>query len=112
MQYEVTCTKKHSTYERITELGCRANGANFHFSEEEAIRRIKDGDEFYVNRPDGHVVKVRIAEREGQPYLTTEPDGERPNNLISLPHCKPHHKPGPPPPVFTPAPSHGTQSNG
>jgi Protein of unknown function (DUF3892) len=107
MKYQVTCTVKHSTYERITAFGCTTNGVVVRFSEEEGIRRIRSGDEFFVERPAGHVVKVEIAEREGREYLKTEPDGERPDNLLALPHCKEQPKPTPPAPAFVPAGSHG-----
>jgi hypothetical protein len=88
MRYRITCTTNHPTHERITHLGCVTNTNLYQlFSEEEAIKRIEDGDTFYVERPAGHVVEVVVAKREGRKYLKTEPDGEKPDNLLSLPDC-------------------------
>ncbi len=88
MRYRITCTTNHPTHERITHLGCVTNTNLYQlFSEEEAIKRIEDGDTFYVERPVGHVVEVVIAKRDGRKYLKTEPDGEKPDNLLSLPDC-------------------------
>src|SRR5258708_36759092 len=88
VRYRVTCTTNHPSRERITHLGCVTNTNLYQlFSEEEAIKRKKNGDTFYVERPAGHVVEVVIAEREGREYLKTEPDGGKPDNLLSLPDC-------------------------
>lgn len=106
MRYQVTCTSKHSTYERITHLGCVSDtGFYQRFTEDEAIKRINDGDTFHVKK-DGRDVKVVIAEREGREYLKTEPDAFRPDNLLALDHCKDVPKPVTPPVVTTPARSH------
>jgi len=88
--YRVTCKEKHSLYERIVSIGCAevGTGATARFTEDEAIKRIKQGsDRFYVERPEGHRVWVIVAEREGREYLKTETDGERPDNLLALPEC-------------------------
>lgn len=109
-RYRVTCTVHDDKHERIVEIGCvDASGSSVRFSESEAITLIHSHQaEFYVDRPDGHVVKL-IVERtkEGRPFLKTEADGEKPNNLLSLPTCKKHVEPQPPPRVVVPARSHG-----
>lgn len=109
MKFKVTCTTKHSTYERITDVGCVSDaGHNHRFTEEEVLHRIDSGDEFHVTRPEGHTVKVVRAERHNRPYIKTEADGERPDNLLSLPHCaeKPKVNPVVPPTRVVPAGSH------
>jgi hypothetical protein len=106
MKYGVTCTTKHSTFERITHIGCVTDtGLYQRFTEDEAINRIKNGDEFHVTK-DGHTVKVVIAEHEGRPYLKTERDNFKPDNLLSLKHCEEVRKPVAPPVRTVPAGSH------
>jgi hypothetical protein len=106
MKYSVTCTTKHSTYERITHLGCVTDTGNpKRFTEDEAINAIRNGDEFHVTA-EGHTAKVIIAEHEGKPYLKTERDNFRPDNLLALKHCTEVPKPIPAPVVHTPARSH------
>lgn len=102
MRYRVTCTTKHEKHERITHLGCiNESNASHHFSEQEAITRIENyGETFYVERPAGHVIDVEVAIREGERYLKTKPDGEKLDNLLSLPDC-PAKKPVPSPPIRT-----------
>jgi hypothetical protein len=88
MRYRTTCTTNHPTHQRITHLGCVTTSNLYQlFTENEAIKRIEDGDAFYVERPAGHVIEVVIAMREGRKYLKTERDGEKPDNLLSLPEC-------------------------
>jgi|ERR1700674_1860684 len=108
-RYRVTCTVHNETHERIVEIGCQdGSGASKRFSEAEAIDLIESNHaEFYVDRPEGHTVKVIVEKtREGRKFLKTEADGEKPNNLLSLPTCKKHIEPTPPPRVVVPARSH------
>jgi hypothetical protein len=106
MKYTVTCTTKHSTYERITHIGCVTDtGTPKRFTEDEAINCITNGDEFHVSK-DGHTVKVIIAEHEGRPYLKTERDNFKPDNLLALKHCEEVRKPSAPPVRTIPAGSH------
>jgi hypothetical protein len=106
MKYAVNCTMKHSTYERITHLGCvNDTGSYQRFTEDEAINLIRKGDEFHVTR-EGHTAKVLIAEHEGRPYLKTERDGFRPDNLLALKHCDEVPKPVTPPMRTIPVRSH------
>lgn len=88
--YRVSCREKHSLYERIVSIGCAevGTGAIKRFTEDEAIASIKGGsDSFFVERPEGHRVSVIVAERDGREYIKTEADGEKPDNLLSLPDC-------------------------
>ena len=106
MRYSITCTTKHSTYERITNVGCVTDtGLYQRFTEDEAINRIRSGDEFHVTGG-GYTAKVIIAEHEGRPYLKTERDGIRPDNLLALKHCEETSKPVVPPTRTVPAHSH------
>lgn len=109
--YRVSCREKHSLYERIVSIGCAevGTGAIKRFTEDEAIASIKRGsDSFFVERPEGHRVSVIVAERDGREYIKTEADGEKPDNLLSLPEC-PLKKVEPSPPRRTvlAAASHG-----
>lgn len=110
-RYRVACTEKREKHEHILSLGCYLPGNAFHrFSEEEAIRRIESGeDTFYSERPDGHVAEIIVVELNGEKYLKTRPDGQRPNNLDWLPDCPPKtHKVITPVRTVVPAASHGT----
>jgi hypothetical protein len=111
-RYRVSCTEKLEKHEHILSLGCYGLGNAFHrFSEGEVIRRIENGkDTFYSERPDGHVAEIIVVvERNGEKYLKTKPDGERPNNLDWLPDCPPKAKHViTPARTVVPAASHGT----
>jgi hypothetical protein len=112
--YQINCKEKHSLYERVVSIGCAevGTGSLVRFTEDEAINRIEKGtDSFYVERPEGHRVWVIVAQREGRKYLKTETDGEKPDNLLSLPECpaKKTEPFGTKRSVIA-APSHGTNS--
>jgi len=108
-KYRVLCRIKHEKYERITVIGGLDElGQKFQFGEDEAISLIENRQaEFYVERPSGHRVKIIVAVHEGHKYLKTEADGEKPDNLLSLPTCKTHVAPIPPSRSVAPAHSHG-----
>jgi hypothetical protein len=110
-RYRVTCTTKSSDNERIVALGCYAPGNAFFlgFTEAEVIARLEShSDSYYVERPDGHVADLIVAERERRKYVKTVADGERPDNLLSLPHCPPRSSNGSRPArSVVPAASHG-----
>lgn len=113
MRYRVMCTVKNPDHSRILSVGCvDTAGSHHNFDEPRAIKLIEDRlATFYVERPDGHSVEVIVEETPaGHKFLKTEADGEKPNNLLSLPHCKSRSVVVPPPPsrVVTPARSHGT----
>jgi hypothetical protein len=79
-----------SAHERIKAIGgMNPNGTRWKLLESDAIKGIESGTyRFYVERPVGHRVKVVIAtSASGRKYLKTEADGEKPDNLLSLPEC-------------------------
>jgi len=111
-RYRVTCTTKLEKHEHILDLGCYSTQNNYYrFREADVISRIEGGqDTFYTERPDGHVAEVVVFELEGEEFLRTKADGERPNNLDWLPDCPPKEHKVIVPPVRTvaPAASHGS----
>jgi Protein of unknown function (DUF3892) len=111
-RYRVTCTEKQEKHEHILSLGCYGPGENYRrFTEAEAITRLDNhADTFYSERPDGHIAEIIVETRDGEKFLKTKPDGERPNNLDWLPDCppKPHKAIVPPVRTVVPAASHGT----
>jgi len=113
MRYRVVCKQKHAIHERITHLGCRSTSELYQrFSESEIISRLESrSDSFHVERPDGHVAEVEVAERQGEKYLKTRPDGERPDNLLSLPECPPAKPVLPPVRRVVAAASHGDRND-
>jgi hypothetical protein len=110
-RYRVTCTTKREKNEGIISLGCYSPGnVFFAFTEAEVIERLESRrDTFYVERPNGHIADLEVAEREGKKYVKTVADGERPDNLLSLPTCTGKTIPVPAPVrTVVPAASHGT----
>ena len=88
---EIACINKSdrmNPHERILRVGGGTMLGQWHKSQQEAIREIEMGaSQFYV-RVNGAWVWVIVAvSRYGNKYLKTEPDGEQPNNLLSLPEC-------------------------
>ena len=92
--HEVLCIRKSdrtNPHERITQIGGRnGDGKAWRLSQQDAIAGIESGKwDFYVYQG-GHVVRVIVAvSRYGHKYLKTEADGEQPDNLLSLPECRP-----------------------
>ncbi len=109
-RYRVTCTQKHDKHEHIVSLGCYGPDNAYHnFTEAEAIHRLENrGDTFYTERPDGHVAEIEVVTINGEKFLKTRPDGQRPNNLDWLPDCPAKHKVIVPPRTVVPAASHGS----
>jgi hypothetical protein len=88
-RYRVTCTVTREKNEGIISVGCYSPGNTYYnFSEQEVIDRIESGrDTFYSERPNGHVAELEVDQCNGKKYVKTKPDGELPDNLLSLPKC-------------------------
>ncbi|WP_319633639.1 DUF3892 domain-containing protein [Pelagibius marinus] len=77
-------------YERILRIGDgQTILGSWRKTQEEVIREIEAGvNRFYV-QVNRQSVWVEIAvSQHGNRYLKTEPGGEQPNNLLSLPECR------------------------
>ncbi len=91
--YRVECSVKRpnhpGAHERIQAIGGFRGGVPWKHLREDAIKNIDSKKiRYYVQLPDGRRVNV-IAPNATPRYLTTEHDGERQNNLLSLPDCPP-----------------------
>lgn len=91
MARQVTCIKKQDHFDprrRITAIGGQyLNGARWTMSEDDAIRAIENRTESFFVSVKGQTADVIVAIHEGRKYLKTRPDGEIPDNLLSLPEC-------------------------
>lgn len=85
----VTCVKR--THEKITHIGGHWGpfGECKVVSESEAIRLMKAGIYIYHVDVRGVDVKIIEAHNSGVPYLRTDPDHSRFDNLAALPDCSP-----------------------
>ena len=88
MSQEVTCitkTNRTSPYERITHIGW----AGKKITSEQAIKDIEKDPNTYTVKAKGasHSVLVVVRYKDQKPYLTTEADGDKQDNLLSLPQC-------------------------
>jgi len=89
--FQIKCINKRgdhcNPHERIENVGGFDNGEAWKISESTAIQGIETGKwKFYVS-VGSHSVWVIIATHNGRKYLKTEPDGNHPDNLLSLPEC-------------------------
>lgn len=88
MAKQITCINKidrNNPYERITHVG----GTWGKITQQDAIRQIESRAESFYVSVRGHSVWVVVAvSRFGNKYLKTEPDGDTPDNLLSLPECR------------------------
>ncbi len=85
----VNKTERTNPHERISHIGGpNADNTRWKLTEEAAIAGMETGKwSFDVERPAGHTVALKVAERLGRKYLKTETDGEQPDNLLALPEC-------------------------
>lgn len=89
----VQCINKSdrkNPHERITHIGGIHEGQRWKLLEEDAIEAIETKKASFYVKEDGHTVDVIIAQLHGRKYLKTRPDGDQPDNLLSLPECPPH----------------------
>lgn len=90
----ISCINKNdrfNPYEAITHIGGRnPDDTKWLLTQQDAILAIKHQRlSFYVENPPGDKVNVVVAiSPYGNEYLKTETDGDRPNNLLSLPECR------------------------
>jgi hypothetical protein len=82
---------RNNPYDAITHVGgVNPDGTKWKLTQKDAISSIKAGKySFYVENQTGDKVNVIVAiSQYGNEYLKTEADGDKPNNLLSLPECK------------------------
>lgn len=88
--FQVTCHKPDNADKdrRLQGLG-GPSGGGWYRNIDTLIHNIENENEwFWTVSPTGESVWVVVRQRgNGRKYLTTEPDGIEPNNLLALPHC-------------------------
>lgn len=87
---QITCinkTDRDSAWERISHVGGYGRD-RWKLTLDDAIGKIERGEwKFYVSVNGDSVWVVVATSRYGKKYLKTVPDGDQPNNLLSLPEC-------------------------
>lgn len=82
-------SERQNVHERILSIGGVHNGTRWKMSQQNAIKSIEQNEfAFYVvDRYSRRADVIVSTSRFGHKYLKTVPDGESPNNLLSLPEC-------------------------
>lgn len=87
--FQITCINKRGSHldphERIEYIGNQQSG--WKLCEDDAIRRIKAGNDSFYTVVNGRRAIVVVATHRGREYLKTTNDNYRPDNLLSLPEC-------------------------
>ena len=86
----VQCINKSdrdNPHERITHIGGMHEGQRWRLTEDDAVKAIESGQISFYVKEGGHEVDVIVAQLHGRKYLKTRPDGDQPDNLLSLPEC-------------------------
>ena len=84
---QVTCISKIRPEAAPVRIGY-IGGSAWRFTESQAINFIEGGMfDFFISVA-GRVVRLVVAGRPGQKYLTTAEDGEVPKALLRLPECR------------------------
>ncbi|MEO9827180.1 MAG: DUF3892 domain-containing protein [Paracoccaceae bacterium] len=89
---QIRCVNKQdrqNPWERITHVGgTNPDGSRWKQTQEQVIQKIESREWSFYVEVRGDKVNVIVAKsRLGNKYLKTEPDGDEPNNLLSLPEC-------------------------
>jgi hypothetical protein len=92
-RHRIECIRKSDRFnpwERITHVGgVNPDGARWLLTQQDAIAGIKSEKwTFFVRAGVREVDVIDKTSRFGHKYLTTEADGEQPDNLLSLPECQ------------------------
>ena len=92
MANQILCINKSdrmNPHERITHIGgFNAQGQRWRLTQQEVIQGIESNKWQFHVRVGYRDVKVIVAVSQfGNKYIKTEADGDRPDNLLSLPEC-------------------------
>jgi hypothetical protein len=91
-KHQIVCVQKNDRFnphERIKAVGGKnTDGKRWLLSQDEAIEGIESRKWSFFVSAAGRTVDVIVAvSRWGHKYLKTVPDGEQPDNLLSLAEC-------------------------
>jgi hypothetical protein len=95
MSKQISCVNKidrENPHERITHIGGTHNWIKWRITQAEGVRLTEEAKRyglvaFHVGSGNDKVDVIVKVSAAGHKYLTTEPDGETQNNLLSLSEC-------------------------